>query len=180
MEKAEKIMAEIERKLKREEARRRVEEARPIGKRFLSFRLRGDLYSRFQKLAKEDSLTVTECFEKFMNHCIQIGRIKTALKYLETSSRGQRLAYELQLKEALSDLEAYMRDDRENIEKGKRAFYEGNLNYVESAVYRVYELLPKIEDEKLLKAAENIVLAAVKFYNEELPKLKEKSAKAEN
>jgi|GEM_PF-4935370 len=59
MEKAEKIMADIERKLKRTEARRRVEEARPIGKRFLPFRLQGDLYSHFKKVYKKSLQSIS-------------------------------------------------------------------------------------------------------------------------
>jgi hypothetical protein len=103
-----------------------------VTKKFMGFRFDPELYAKFKELAKNNSLMVTEAFEKFMAACLQVG----AVKFPEPAVEKRDVEAEVRV------LLAWWR-------KGAHWIYVGSGDEQQNVSGMLLRLLPKIEDEAL-------------------------------
>jgi hypothetical protein len=107
-------------------------------KKLKAFRFDPELYEKFKKVAQNNSLMVTEAFEKFMRACVEVG----AVTFPEPAARKGEAETEARV------LLAWLRH-------GEFWYHLGNEDDEYSVPGRLLQLLPRIEDDSLRNEIEN-------------------------
>ena len=107
-------------------------------KKLKAFRFDPELYKKFKKVAQNNSLMVTEAFEKFMRACVEVG----AVRFPEPATRKGEVETEGRV------LLAWLR-------QGEFRYHLGNEDDEYSVPGRLLQLLPRIEDDALRNKIEN-------------------------
>jgi len=120
-------------------------------------RLDVQAWENFKALCQKSSVRPNEAVEAFLKVCIARQNVASVLNTLQAENLGEKLAHELELKEALYDLEiAYNKDRRRNaLDERFRAH---------NAIDGVIWFLPKITDPQLLEKARSLVEEALAYY----------------
>jgi len=112
-----------------------------LAKIFRGFRFENQLYRDFQGVASAAGLTATCAFERFMNACVE----RNLLVFPEMSVEG----YEAEARVLIDWLR-----------KGKR-FYRSESGAEVNVLGRLFELLLKVHDSKLMVEMEDVLKSSV-------------------
>lgn len=120
-------------------------------------RLDVQAWENFKVLCQKSSVRPNEVVEAFLKVCIARQNVASVLNTLQAENPAEKLARELELKEAMCDLEiAYNKDRRRNaLDERFRAH---------NAIDGVIWFLPKITDPQLLQKARLLVEEALAYY----------------
>jgi hypothetical protein len=122
-------------------------------------RLDVQAWENFKDLCRALNVRPNEAVEAFLKVCIERQNVASVLNTLQAENPAEKLAHELEIKEAMCDLEiAYNKDRRRNaLDESFRAH---------NAIGGVIGFLPKITDPQLLEKARSLVEEALAYYKE--------------
>jgi len=118
-------------------------------------------WQNYKVLCENSNLRPNEAIELFLNICVEKDSINVVLNSLRSQGPGEKLAYELKLKNLLLDFEYYFRSDE------KAGTTEESIG-VDSKLNSITELLPLITNQELLTKTENIVNEALTYYRSKM------------
>jgi hypothetical protein len=115
---------------------------------------------RFKALCAGERLRVGEAVQQLMETCLAAGSVLNVLTAKMQMSAGQRKADELKLRGALAELKGFTRA----VEANEYLFVstKHRETRIDQAIYRpaydvVVALLPKVQDEALIREAEQVL-----------------------
>jgi hypothetical protein len=114
------------------------------------------IWQSFRKSCEDAKLKNNEVMEAFLKICVEKG-VQATLDILRSQNTGEKLGYELKLRNKLVDLEVYYMED-------KRVGKARNAGYVDGTINRISELLPKIVDSKLLEKTKRLTEEVLEYY----------------
>ena len=117
------------------------------------------VFDGFKELCRRERMLVGEAVQRLMEACLKAGSVSLVLRAEGLVDAGQRKADELKLKGALAELRGFIRA----VETEQwYVTVKDRETRVDRAIYRpAYEtalvVLPKIQDEKLIREAEKVL-----------------------
>ena len=123
------------------------------------------IFDRFKELCAGERLRVGEAVQQLMKVCLAAGSVTAVLASTAWQSAAQRTAEKLRLRSALAELRGFIKA----VDRGDEWFVSDKDRDVriDRAIYRpaydvVVALLPKVQDDALIREAELVLQKANK------------------
>lgn len=123
------------------------------------------LFKKFQELCGRERLRVGEAVEALMRASLANGGVASLAVDASRSNRNTKRLDEILFRSKLARLQAALRSDRSHLEKTGEV---PAVSDVKDLVEELFELAPKIGEEKLLDQFETLLGEADKLYADQL------------